>query len=100
MVSWPTVMTVKSLGWLGVRTAHAAAMRSFCRDILGLEPIDAHLSGARFRMADGVEVHIYDEDDADHAFFGPGPVVGFAVDSFSAAQARMAKAGIEFVYRD
>lgn len=93
-------MNVRSLGWLGVRTAKAAAMSGFCRDVLGLEPIDEHLSGARFRMADGVEVHVYDGDDADHDFFGAGPVVGFAVHSFSAVRARMAKAGIEFVYPD
>jgi hypothetical protein len=30
-------MTVRALGWLGVRTPRSAAMTAFYRDVLGLE---------------------------------------------------------------
>jgi hypothetical protein len=41
-------------------------------------------------MSDGTEVHVYGADDADQAFFGAGPVVGFAVESFASAPSLLA----------
>ena len=89
---------VLSLGWLGVRTEKYEAMSAFYRDTLGLEQIADPDSGSRFRLADGTEAHVYPGDDGDHSFFREGPVVGFSVDSFAAARARLLAAGIEFVY--
>lgn len=43
-------------------------------------------------------MHIYGSDDEDHEFFGTAPVVGLAVDSFRAAHAALARAGVEFTY--
>lgn len=91
-------MKARSLGWLGVRTARAPAMAAFFRDVMGLEPLAESASGARFRLADGTEVHVYGDDDRDHEFFGPGPVVGFQVESFAAARAALLAARIEFLY--
>jgi catechol 2,3-dioxygenase-like lactoylglutathione lyase family enzyme len=91
-------MRVLSLGWLGVRTANAAAMSGFYRDVLGLELIREQPNAKWYRMSDGTEAHIYDSDDRDHSFFGSGPVVGFNVDSFKAAHEAMTKAGIQFLY--
>lgn len=56
------------------------------------------MSDRRFRLDDGTEAHVYPADDPDHDFFGPGPVVGFAVASFAAAHAALVASGIEFVY--
>ena len=91
-------MKVTALGWLGVRTANASAMCLFYRDVLGLEVLHEQTNGTMFRLADGTEVHVYSGDDPEHDFFSSGPVVGFAVDSFCAAQAALLRAGIEFVY--
>ena len=91
-------MKVRSLGWLGVRTANASAMCTFYRDVLGLEVLQEQSTGTRFRLPDGTEAHVYDADDTDHDFFGSGPVVGFFVESFAAARATMAEFGIEFLY--
>jgi catechol 2,3-dioxygenase-like lactoylglutathione lyase family enzyme len=91
-------MSVKSLAWLGVRTVNAAAMSAFYRNILGLEVLREASDGARYALADGTEVHVYDNADAFHEFFGTAPVIGFFVDSFAATQQRMARAGIEFLY--
>ena len=91
-------MTVRSLGWLGVRTSKAAAMCAFYRDVLGLEVIRELPGATWFRLADGTEAHVYAEEDEHHGFFGGGPVVGFAVDSFAATRAAMISAGVEFLY--
>lgn len=91
-------MTVRSLGWLGVRTPNAEAMIRFYRHVLQLEMVRSGPDGTRFRLADGVEVHVYGPEDVDHEFFGFGPVVGFAVDSFRAARAALLEAGCEFIY--
>jgi catechol 2,3-dioxygenase-like lactoylglutathione lyase family enzyme len=90
-------MKVTSLGWLGVRTANFLETAAFYRDVLGLECLVDRPDDARFRLADGTEVHVYGPSDEDHAFFGIGPVVGLVVDDFDAARARMVAAGIAFV---
>ena len=91
-------MEVSSVSWLGVRTPHATAMTAFYRDVLQLEVILERPGATWFRLGDGAEVHVYGPDDADHDFFGSSPVVGFWVDSFEAARAALAAAGIEFLY--
>jgi catechol 2,3-dioxygenase-like lactoylglutathione lyase family enzyme len=91
-------MNVKSLAWLGVRTVNAAAMSAFYRDVLGLEVLQEQSDGARYALADGTEVHVYDDADTFHEFFGTAPVIGFFVDSFADTQQRMTRAGIEFLY--
>ena len=90
-------MAVESLVWLGVRTPRFAETAAFYRDVLGLEVLWESPGDARFRLADGTEVHVYGPTDEDHAFFGPGPVVGLLVDDFHATRARMVAAGIEFI---
>ena len=89
---------VLSLGWLGVRTAESLAMSAFYRDVLGLEVVQQDATATRFRLNDGTEAHVYTGDDSDHHFFGSAPVVGFAVESFAAARAAIANAGIAFLY--
>ena len=91
---------VLSLGWLGVRTTHSLAMSAFYRDVLGLEVIQQDASATRFRLNDGTEAHVYGGNDMDHEFFGSAPVVGFAVESFSAARAAIGRAGVEFLYAE
>lgn len=90
-------MNVTSLGWLGVRTPRFAETAKFYRDVLGLECLVDQPDDARFRLADGTEVHVYGPSDQDHAFFGTGPVVGLVVDDFAEARARMVEAGIVFI---
>jgi len=93
-------MKVRSLGWLGVRTASAAAMCDFCRDVLKLELLPNPSSGTRFELSDGTEIHVYGPDDTDHEFFGTSPVVGLMVESFASAHAHMTERGVEFLYPD
>jgi catechol 2,3-dioxygenase-like lactoylglutathione lyase family enzyme len=91
-------MKVLSLGWMGIRTARAVAMAAFYRDVLGLELIGTNATSTRFRLLDGTEVHVYVSEDAEHAFFGVGPVVAFEVESFRAAHQALEMAGTEFIY--
>jgi catechol 2,3-dioxygenase-like lactoylglutathione lyase family enzyme len=91
---------IQHLGFLGVRTASAAAFRAtvaLYRDVLGLEPILDRADAVWFRAADGAQIHVYGPDDDDHGFFRAGPVVGLVVDDFDAARAAMVESGIEFV---
>jgi hypothetical protein len=88
-------MKVLSLGWMGVRTPHAAAMSDFCRDVLRLEVLMEDSTSSRFKLADGAEAHVYAAADSDHTFFSDGPVVGFEVESFRDARDALARAGIE-----
>ncbi len=89
-------MTVRSLGWLAVRTPAADAMNTFYRDVLHLEVILEWPGETWFRPQDGTEVHVDGLDDDDHEFFRTAPVVGLAVDSFRAAHAALAMARVEF----
>ena len=88
---------IRSLGFLGVRTAAFAATASLYRDALGLEPILDRPGAAWFRAADGTQIHVYAADDADHDFFDAGPVVGLVVDDFEAARAALTAAGVAFI---
>lgn len=90
-------MSARSLVWLGVRTAAFAEMVRLYRDGFGLPVIRETETAVWFRMADGNEVHVYAQDDADHAFFGSGPVAGFLVDDFAAARAALTAQGAVFL---
>jgi hypothetical protein len=90
-------LAVRSLVWLGVQTERFAEMVTLYRDTLQLEIIRETETAVWFRLGDGTEVHVYVQTDADHAFFGPGPVVGFLVDDFAATRAQMVASGIEFI---
>ena len=91
-------MKVLSLGWLGIRTKNSAEMTAFYQNVFGLEVLQKQTTGARFRLADQTEVHVYDAHDEFHEFFGSAPVIGFLVDSFAEAQTAMLQFGIEFLY--
>ena len=88
---------IRSLRFLGVRTAAFDATVALYRDVLGMNPVHEAPGAAWFRAADGAAIHVYAEDDADHDFFDRGPVVGLEVDDFDAARAAMVGAGIAFI---
>ncbi|MEA2523487.1 MAG: hypothetical protein QOG89_691 [Thermomicrobiales bacterium] len=90
-------MAVRSLVWMGVRTAHLEETVAFYRDVMGLDVAREASNAVWFRLENGTELHVYGLDDADHEFFGAGPVVGLEVDDFEATRARMVAAGIEFI---
>jgi catechol 2,3-dioxygenase-like lactoylglutathione lyase family enzyme len=88
---------VRSIRFLGVRTAAFDATVALYRDALGLEPVQDRRGAAWFRTADGASIHVYAEDDEEHAFFDRGPVVGLEVDDFEAARASLIAAGASFI---
>lgn len=92
---------VESVRFIGVRTAAFDEMVALYRDVLRLEPTleptPERPGAAWFRAADGTAIHVYAADDADHAFFDSGPVVGFLVADFASARAAMIAAGIAFI---
>jgi catechol 2,3-dioxygenase-like lactoylglutathione lyase family enzyme len=88
---------IRSLRFLGVRTGAFDATVALYRDVLGLAPTHEATGAAWFRAADGASIHVYDAADADHDFFGSGPVVGLEVEDFAAARTAMTAAGIAFI---
>ena len=91
-------MKVTGLGWMGTKTRRLGSMITFYRDVLNLDVLQIDDKSGRFKLANGTEVHVYGPKDADHEFFGSGPVIAFEVDSFAAARDRLLGAGIEFIY--
>jgi catechol 2,3-dioxygenase-like lactoylglutathione lyase family enzyme len=90
-------VSVRGLGWLGVRTDRFGETVSLYRDVLGLEPFHDDDASVRFRLDDGTELHVYGPADDDHRFFGTAPVVGLAVEDAAAARERLQAAGITFL---
>ncbi len=88
---------VRSLRFLGVRTdAYDATVRMY-RDGLGLAPVLERPGATWFRADDGAAIHVYAEDDDDHAFFDRGPVVGLEVEDFDTARAALLDQGLTFI---
>jgi len=95
-------MTIRRLGFLGVRVADPArfaATVEFYRDLLEL-PVIAEAADrfVWFRLADGTQVHVYGPLDEDHLSFGESPCVGFVVDDADKTRALLESAGIEFLW--
>jgi catechol 2,3-dioxygenase-like lactoylglutathione lyase family enzyme len=88
---------VSSLGFLGVRTDAFDDTVALYRDVLGLEPILERPGATWFRAQDGAQIHVYGPLDAEHEFFGAGPVVGLVVDDFDVTRSAMAAAGVQFI---
>lgn len=88
---------IKSLCWMGVRTARFHETVAFYREVMGLEIIRETPDAIWFHLSNGVELHVYSSTDTDHTFFGLGPVIGLEVANFAAARARMIEAGVEFI---
>jgi catechol 2,3-dioxygenase-like lactoylglutathione lyase family enzyme len=91
-------MTVRGLGWMGVRTGADQEMVRLYRDVLRLEVVHEAPGATWFRTADGTQIHVYGPADDEHDFFGAGPVIGLAVDRFEPVRAALEAAGIEFLY--
>ena len=91
-------LNVRSIGWLGVRTAQARAMYAFCRDVLGMRVLQDRPEAVRFAPADGTEAHVYGLDDREHEYLGSSPIVGFLVDSFDQTRVAMTRAKVEILY--
>jgi len=95
-------MSVKRLGFLGVRVADPdrfAATVALYRDLLAL-PLIAEEPDRLvwFRLDDGTQLHVYGPLDNDHVAFGESPCVGFVVDDTDAMRARLETAGIAFLW--
>lgn len=95
-------MTVRRLGFLGVRVADPdrfAATVSLYRDALEL-PVIAEIPDRYtwFRLDDGTQLHVYGPLDEDHEAFGESPCVGFVVDDTEAMRQRLEAVGIAFLW--
>jgi hypothetical protein len=89
-------MKVKGLIWLGTRTAQFEAMFDFCKEALGMAPVQREPGLAVLDMPNGDRIEIFAEDSPEHAFM-THPVAGFLVDDLAAARAELEARGIEFI---
>ena len=90
-------MEVRGLGWVGIRTGRLEETVELFRDVMGLEVIRQERNVVGFRFSDGAEIEVWRPDDEFYTFFGTGPVVGFRVNDFNQARARMEAEGVEFL---
>jgi catechol 2,3-dioxygenase-like lactoylglutathione lyase family enzyme len=90
-------MQVKGLTWLGVRTTQFEEMKTFFREVMGMQPIRDEPEIAGFQLTDGTQVELYRPEETFHAFFTTGPVVALWVDDVDAARTTMEAAGIAFL---
>jgi len=90
-------MEVRGLGWVGIRTERFEETVGLFRDVMGLEVIRQERNVVGFEFSDGAEMEVWRPEDEFHSFFGTGPVVGFRVDNFEEARARMEAEGVEFL---
>jgi hypothetical protein len=90
-------MLVKGMVWYGLRTTAFEETTHLLRDVMGMAQVRAEATVAGFRVNEQLAIEIYRPEDADHAFFTTGPVVGFLVDDVDTARSEMQRAGIEFI---
>lgn len=90
-------MTVRGVGYVGMRTERLDRMVALFRDVIGIPVVRQDDDLVGFALADGTVFELYGPGDAFHAFFITGPVVGFRVDDFDATRAAMLTAGITFI---
>jgi catechol 2,3-dioxygenase-like lactoylglutathione lyase family enzyme len=90
-------MTVKGVGFVGMRTDRLAETIDLFENVIGLPLTRRDGDVAGFTLADGTLVELFGPADTFHAFFTTGPVVGFRVDDFDARRRAMLAAGVEFI---
>lgn len=90
-------MTVKGVGFVGMRTDRLEETIDLFETVIGLPLTRRDGDVAGFRLADGTLVELFGPADDFHAFFGTGPVVGFRVDDFDARRRAMLEAGVTFI---
>jgi hypothetical protein len=94
-------MSVKRVGYVGVRTSDVGAMTRFFRDVVGLEDAGEKETVTFQRLpthrADLVEVYATDHDDTRMIPEGVDFMVGFVVDDIRGALAKVEKAGLELI---
>lgn len=90
-------MTVKSVGFVGMRTDRLEATIALFETVIGLRLTRREPDLAGFTLADGTLVELFGPGDDFHAFFDTGPVVGFRVDDFDARRRAMLAAGVDFI---
>ena len=90
-------MAVEKVGFVGFRTEDLPALREVFEDALELAPTDASDDQVGYTLADGTRLEAYDHENAFHAFFTTGPVVGFRVPDFDRTWQRLKRLGLEQV---
>jgi catechol 2,3-dioxygenase-like lactoylglutathione lyase family enzyme len=90
-------MAIDRIGFVGIRTQQFEETLELFRDVIGAKLSRRERELAGFELSDGTILEIYGQAEAFHAFFRTGPVIGFGVDDFDAAKARMLSANVTFI---
>jgi catechol 2,3-dioxygenase-like lactoylglutathione lyase family enzyme len=90
-------MEVVALGWLGTRTANAAALADFYERVLGLPLVHQEPGFWVFKLPSGYNVEVFDAANPGKDHFTTGPVAGFAVRDLPAAVEELRAAGVELL---
>lgn len=90
-------MTVRGIGFVGMRSDRLDETVRLFRDIIGLPVARQSEELVGFTLADGTVLELYGPREPFHCFFTTGPVVGFRVDDFDATRQAMIDAGVAFI---
>jgi catechol 2,3-dioxygenase-like lactoylglutathione lyase family enzyme len=90
-------MTVRKVGFVGIRTNRLDETVALFRDALGVPVTRRTESLVGFKLADGTVLELYGPGDEFHAFFTTGPVVAFRVEDFDAARRAATAAGVDLI---
>ncbi len=90
-------MTVKlkSIGWVGLRTAQFREMAQFYEEVFGLRQAYERPNGFAFHLPNGETIE--GVEPAEDNPFTTGPIPGFEVDDVVSARAEMEEKGIRFI---
>lgn len=87
-------MSVRKVGFVGIRVPDLAAFRHVFEEGLGLLPVQSGTDQVRYHLSDGTRFEGYGPGDDFHGFFKAGPVVGFEVEEFDPTWSRLLDLGI------
>jgi predicted enzyme related to lactoylglutathione lyase len=88
-------VTIKGIGWVGVRTEKWAEMKKYYEEVFGLTVAHERPNGYNFRLPNGDTIEGVEPPEDNP--FTTGPIPGFEVDDVASARAEMEAKGIKFI---
>lgn len=88
---------MSGIGFIGFRSARYQEMVRLFRDRIGLDVLREAPGATWFRLGHDAELHLYADNDPDHAFFTTGPVVGLRVEDVAATRSALEADGLAMI---
>jgi predicted enzyme related to lactoylglutathione lyase len=92
-------MTIKGVGWIGVKVEDRGAASRFFEETLGIEKVrESDSRGATtFQLPDGSVIELFGPNSPEHDLHNAVVVAGIEVDDVESFRREMSARGVEFV---